>query len=494
MGVSKFSIAILLVVALLVGGSYGQSCPSQLVNLNVCAPFVVPGSTNLTPNSDCCGALQAVDHDCLCSTIQVATRLPTQCNIPVTCGILLWTGLSLLFTYENIYENACRLRSRGTLRSEESPLSTTPGKLRSEELQVNEIGRVTEYVDFTVAKLLLTLINKRLSPVGEDNDSPQPSSDNNLDHKRLKQVLPRRQKFPVSPVKMLAGREGNYSGSLFVAAFQVYATMSPIVNIVNIGSAATESHANITSAIIFVVASSTKKEDTKFKRFWIQSNPRKCSSGEDVQVVENGDVEMSKFKDGNHIVTTEFATESLLRILQRKDSYGFYNGSVPTDFSTEYIGYGINGLHPIITVTRLQIYIVKAQEESRRLATDKTKIRGRVQGMKYVEHCKIMLTSPRDCKPGHCLMFFLEICQLISIFLSLWCLLSSPKYNSGQHRGQKYGTQYMMENLKIKHTLKELRVETSTLWPQSLGHMGDQIELHGNCSNDGEDALELLQR
>ena len=59
------------------------------------------------------------------------------------------------------------------------------------------------------------------SPVGEDNDSPQPSSDNNLDHKRLKQVLPRRQEFPVSPVKMLAGREGNYSGSLFVAAFQV---------------------------------------------------------------------------------------------------------------------------------------------------------------------------------------------------------------------------------------------------------------------------------
>ncbi|KAL4592531.1 hypothetical protein LXL04_005530 [Taraxacum kok-saghyz] len=93
----------------------------------------------------------------------------------------------------------------------------------------------------------------------------------------------------------------------------------------------------------------TNKEDTKFKRFWIQSNPRKCSSGEDVQVVENGDVEMSKFKDGNHMfyygsVTTEFATESLLRILQRKDSYGFYNGIVPTDFATEYIGYGIKSV------------------------------------------------------------------------------------------------------------------------------------------------------
>ncbi|KAL4559077.1 hypothetical protein LXL04_031210 [Taraxacum kok-saghyz] len=69
----------------------------------------------------------------------------------------------------------------------------------------------------------------------------------------------------------------------------------------------------------------------------------------DVQVVENGDVEMSKFKDGNHMfyygsVTTEFATESFLRILQRKDSYGFYNGSVPTDFATEYIGYGIKSV------------------------------------------------------------------------------------------------------------------------------------------------------
>ncbi|KAI3819293.1 hypothetical protein L1987_13120 [Smallanthus sonchifolius] len=178
------------------------------------------------------------------------------------------------------------------------------------------------------------------SPVGDDNDSQQSSSQNDLDHEvaqltklrsaphdRLKRVLPRREEVSVSPVKMLAGREGNYSGrsrfssadrchilnkylpvkgpsivdqlttrayvsqfskdgSLFVAAFQgshikvynaetgwklhknivaeslrwtvtdtsispdnrflIYATMSPIVNIVNIGSAATESHANVT--------------------------------------------------------------------------------------------------------------------------------------------------------------------------------------------------------------------------------------------------------
>lgn len=63
------------------------------------------------------------------------------------------------------------------------------------------------------------------SPVGDDNDTPRPSSENDLEHevaqltklrsaphKRLKQVHPRRPEFPVSPVKMLAGREGNYSG------------------------------------------------------------------------------------------------------------------------------------------------------------------------------------------------------------------------------------------------------------------------------------------
>ncbi|CAH1438965.1 unnamed protein product [Lactuca virosa] len=76
---------VLLVLALVVG-TYGQTCPNQLANLNVCAPFVVPGSTDLMPNSDCCGAIQSIDRDCLCNTIQVATRLPTQCNLPVTCG------------------------------------------------------------------------------------------------------------------------------------------------------------------------------------------------------------------------------------------------------------------------------------------------------------------------------------------------------------------------------------------------------------------------
>ncbi|EOX94887.1 LEC14B protein, putative isoform 7, partial [Theobroma cacao] len=146
-------------------------------------------------------------------------------------------------------------------------------------------------------------------------------------HERLRQLMPGKQQLPVSPVKMLAGREGNYSGrgrfssadrchmlsrylpvngpwlvdqmtsrayvsqfsadgSLFVAGFQgsdiriynvdrgwkvqknilakslrwtvtdtslspdqrylVYASMSPIVHIVNVGSATTESLSKIT--------------------------------------------------------------------------------------------------------------------------------------------------------------------------------------------------------------------------------------------------------
>nr|GEW58750.1 probable methyltransferase PMT15 [Tanacetum cinerariifolium] len=73
-------------VAAFVARTNGQACPYQLGNLNVCAPFVVPGSTETTPNRDCCLALQAVDHDCLCNTIRVASRLPTQCNFPLSCG------------------------------------------------------------------------------------------------------------------------------------------------------------------------------------------------------------------------------------------------------------------------------------------------------------------------------------------------------------------------------------------------------------------------
>ncbi|XP_030463381.2 stamen-specific protein FIL1 [Syzygium oleosum] len=68
-----------------VGEVRAQSCPSQMASLNVCGPFVVPGSSR-RPSSECCGALQAVEHDCLCSTLRVATSLPSACHLPpVSC-------------------------------------------------------------------------------------------------------------------------------------------------------------------------------------------------------------------------------------------------------------------------------------------------------------------------------------------------------------------------------------------------------------------------
>ncbi|MBA0740828.1 hypothetical protein Gogos_014014 [Gossypium gossypioides] len=64
-----------------------QSCPTELTSLNVCAPFVVPGAAVANPSIDCCNALQSVHHDCLCSTLRIASRLPSQCNLPpLTCA------------------------------------------------------------------------------------------------------------------------------------------------------------------------------------------------------------------------------------------------------------------------------------------------------------------------------------------------------------------------------------------------------------------------
>ncbi|KMS99032.1 hypothetical protein BVRB_3g066380 [Beta vulgaris subsp. vulgaris] len=87
--ISKATLVI-LVIALVVQfkGSVAQNtCPTQLGNLNVCAPYVVPGTANTIPSSDCCGALQAVEHECLCNTLRVASRLPSSCNLPpLNCG------------------------------------------------------------------------------------------------------------------------------------------------------------------------------------------------------------------------------------------------------------------------------------------------------------------------------------------------------------------------------------------------------------------------
>ncbi|XP_061996171.1 protein 108-like [Rosa rugosa] len=86
--------AALLLVALMglalvhiqMAEAQGSSCAAVLTNLNVCAPFVVPGS-NDKPSSDCCNAVQAVETSCICNTLRMAAQLPSQCNLPpLSCG------------------------------------------------------------------------------------------------------------------------------------------------------------------------------------------------------------------------------------------------------------------------------------------------------------------------------------------------------------------------------------------------------------------------
>ncbi|WOG96976.1 hypothetical protein DCAR_0416315 [Daucus carota subsp. sativus] len=60
----------------------GGNCSSTMSNLNVCAPFVLPGATNMNPSADCCAVVQSIEHDCYCSTLQIAAQIPTHCNLP----------------------------------------------------------------------------------------------------------------------------------------------------------------------------------------------------------------------------------------------------------------------------------------------------------------------------------------------------------------------------------------------------------------------------
>ncbi|OIT03743.1 protein 108, partial [Nicotiana attenuata] len=54
--------------------SLGQTCFASLGNLNACAPFVMPGTSNPRPSADYCDALKSLDHDCICNTLRVAAR------------------------------------------------------------------------------------------------------------------------------------------------------------------------------------------------------------------------------------------------------------------------------------------------------------------------------------------------------------------------------------------------------------------------------------
>ncbi|TKY45129.1 MEN-8 protein [Spatholobus suberectus] len=85
-------IAVLLLLLVVAHGTQmakaqSSTCSSQLSNLNVCAPFVVPGAPNTSPSATCCSAIQAVDRGCLCNTMRIAFQLPSQCQIPsLACG------------------------------------------------------------------------------------------------------------------------------------------------------------------------------------------------------------------------------------------------------------------------------------------------------------------------------------------------------------------------------------------------------------------------
>ncbi|KAL8148245.1 stamen-specific protein FIL1-like [Apium graveolens] len=79
-------IAVLLQISDHQVQAQGANCSGTLSSLTTCAPFVVPGA-NSEPSSDCCAALQTVDHDCYCNTLRIAAQIPTHCNLPpLTCS------------------------------------------------------------------------------------------------------------------------------------------------------------------------------------------------------------------------------------------------------------------------------------------------------------------------------------------------------------------------------------------------------------------------
>ena len=78
-------VIIIIVLGMKIKASMAQAqntCANQLGNLNVCAPFVLPGTQNSAPSAKCCGALQAVEPGCLCNTFRVASQLPSACKLP----------------------------------------------------------------------------------------------------------------------------------------------------------------------------------------------------------------------------------------------------------------------------------------------------------------------------------------------------------------------------------------------------------------------------
>ncbi|OMP06584.1 hypothetical protein COLO4_08058 [Corchorus olitorius] len=195
--------------------------------------------------------------------------------------------------------------------------------------------------------------NKPLHNV--DHEIAQLTNMRSSPHERLRQQMPGKEKLPVSPVKMLASREAD--GSLFVAGFQgsniriydvdrgwkvrknilakslrwtvtdtslspdqrylVYASMSPIVHIVNVGSATTESVANLTEIHEGLDFSSTEDGGYSFGIFSLKfsTDGREIVAGSSDDSISVYDLEANRlsFRIVAHtadVNTVTFADES----------------------------------------------------------------------------------------------------------------------------------------------------------------------------------------
>jgi hypothetical protein len=110
------AMLVLVFVALLLQTQVSKSqtdqrCAAAMGNVNTCAPFLLPGAANEVPSQECCTALQAVDQGCICSTIQIASRLPSKCNLPpLTCP-----GGDSRKTYKNTALFSCLRSNSNTL-------------------------------------------------------------------------------------------------------------------------------------------------------------------------------------------------------------------------------------------------------------------------------------------------------------------------------------------------------------------------------------------
>lgn len=77
--VLSLGLLALFAASLAAEAQTSQSCSSQLTNLEVCAPFALPGAA--PPSDGCCSALSTVNNDCLCNTLRIVSRMPALCNV-----------------------------------------------------------------------------------------------------------------------------------------------------------------------------------------------------------------------------------------------------------------------------------------------------------------------------------------------------------------------------------------------------------------------------